>query len=59
LNLKCDFLVSKFAFKFNLYRYIEEEEKRLQAKVALQSLFSGGSEKSGEGGMEDEPPLAA
>jgi hypothetical protein len=23
LNLKCDILVSKFAFKFNLYRYIE------------------------------------
>jgi hypothetical protein len=24
LNLKCDILVSKFAFKFNLYRYVTE-----------------------------------
>jgi hypothetical protein len=27
LNLKCDFLVSRFAFKFNLYRYNEDEEE--------------------------------
>jgi hypothetical protein len=26
LNLKCDFLVSKLAFKCNLYRYSEESE---------------------------------
>jgi hypothetical protein len=25
LNLKCDIVVSKFAFKCNLYRYIKDE----------------------------------
>ena len=41
---------------------MEEEEKRLQAKVALQSLFSGGGKEEGRGGGEegwDEPPLTA
>ena len=39
---------------------IEEEEKRLQAKVALKSLFAGGG-GDGNGGGEglDEPPLSA
>jgi hypothetical protein len=37
---------------------LEEEEKRLQAKVALQSLFSGkGSDQASEG--KDDPPLTA
>ena len=41
---------------------LEEEEKRLQAKVALQSLFSGvggGGEKGGGEEPLDEPPLTA
>jgi hypothetical protein len=33
LNLKCDFLVSKFAFKFNLYRY--SVQSQMQALKCL------------------------
>jgi hypothetical protein len=38
LNLKCDFLVSKFAFKFNLYRYIEEWFGTGEGEVGLHKL---------------------
>ena len=37
---------------------LEEEEKRLQAKVALQSLFSGGMGGADAKGL-DEPPTEA
>ena len=30
MNVKCDLLVSKFAFEFNLYRYIEEYKLRVE-----------------------------
>ena len=37
---------------------LEEEEKRLQAKVALQALFSGGGDTEDAKGL-DEPPMEA
>jgi hypothetical protein len=35
LNLKCDILVSKFASKFNLYRYMRETFQALQGAHAV------------------------
>jgi hypothetical protein len=37
---------------------LEEEEKRLRAKVALQALFSGGGDTEDAKGL-DEPPMEA
>ena len=54
MNLKCDFLVSKFAFKFNLYRYAEAATMCLalavgssDAKAGLDTGMHGGGGSSG------------
>ena len=50
LSLKCELLVSKFAFKFNLYRYVTAEMKNLRAAVGGEDL----PVEEGEEGEEEE-----
>jgi hypothetical protein len=42
VNLKCDILVSKFAFKCDLHRYSEEWEAVLDAPSPFFSMLSVG-----------------
>jgi hypothetical protein len=39
LNLKCDILISKFAFKCNLCRYITGDEGERKKRATLQSRW--------------------
>ena len=53
--VQCD----SHAERLNVFgEMLEEEEKRLQAKVALQALFSGGGDTEDAKGL-DEPPMEA
>ena len=59
LNLKCKKLVSKFAFKFNLYRYAEELRRELRCQVRAELRHTLAAEMRGGGGVREQEAAAA
>jgi hypothetical protein len=55
LKLKCDFLVSKFAFKFNFYRYA----KGMGSSASINSMMGRAKEMTNKAVRVDSPwPIA-